>query len=185
MILGQIFRLSTRPSWNLTFIPKRSEWCFKSQELLRYKWTQIKYKTSKLAQVLKRIQMSKNVTGVMVMNQDGMPVIMIIIFNILIYCFVSCSYISTLCTMFAFVMNQDHILVIVIIVFNIGHFGHLHILLVVACVLLILYVLQGVFYCEVNLNHNTHKWLLGTSKKNTLYYCILFVCLFNSRGNTL
>ena len=45
------------------------------------------YKTliPKLAQVLKRIQMSKNVTGVMVMNQDGMPVIMIIIFNCLIY----------------------------------------------------------------------------------------------------
>ena len=101
--------------------------------------------------------MSKNVTGVMVMNQDGMPVIMIIIFNILIYCFVSCFYISTLCPMFAFVMNQDHISVIVIIVFNIGHFGHRHILLVLACVLLILYVLQGVFYCEVNLNHNTHK----------------------------
>ena len=51
--------------------------------------------TPKLGQVLKRIQMSKNVTGVMVMNQDGMPVIMIIIFNILIYCFVSCFYIST------------------------------------------------------------------------------------------
>ena len=30
-------------------------------------------------QVLKRIQMSKNVTGVMVMNQDGMPVIIIVI----------------------------------------------------------------------------------------------------------
>ena len=30
-------------------------------------------------QVLKRIQMSKNVTGVMVMNQDGMPVIIIFI----------------------------------------------------------------------------------------------------------
>ena len=44
--------------------------------------------TPKLTQVLKRIQMSKNVTGVMVMNQDGMPVIMIIIFNILIlFCF--------------------------------------------------------------------------------------------------
>ena len=117
------------------------------------------YKTliPKLGQVLKRIQMSKNVTGVMVMNQDGMPVIMIIIFNCLIYFFVLCLYISTLCSMFAFVMNQDHISVIVIIVFNIGHFGHRHILLVLACVLLILYVLQGVFYCEVNLNHNTHK----------------------------
>ena len=33
-------------------------------------------------QVLKRIQMSKNVTGVMVMNQDGMPVIIIIITDI-------------------------------------------------------------------------------------------------------
>ena len=107
------------------------------------------YKTliPKLGQVLKRIQMSKNVTGVMVMNQDGMPVIMIIIFNILIYCFVSCLYISTLCSMFAFAMNQDQISVIVIIVFNIGHFGHRHILLVLAYVLLILYVLQGVFYC--------------------------------------
>ena len=31
------------------------------------------------SQVLKRIQMSKNVTGVMVMNQDGMPVILILI----------------------------------------------------------------------------------------------------------
>ena len=40
--------------------------------------------TPTLGQVLKRIQMSKNVTGVMVMNQDGMPVIMIIVFNILI-----------------------------------------------------------------------------------------------------
>ena len=34
-------------------------------------------------QVLKRIQMSKNVTGVMVMNQDGMPVIIIIIIIII------------------------------------------------------------------------------------------------------
>ena len=101
--------------------------------------------------------MSKNVTGVMVMNQDGMPVIMIIIFNCLVYFFVLCLYYVSLCFMFAFVMNQDHISVTVIIVFKIGHFGHRHILLVLACVLLILYVLQGVFYCEVNLNHNTHK----------------------------
>ena len=79
--------------------------------------------------------MSKNVTGVMVMNQDGMPVIVIIIFNCLIYFFVLCLYISTLCSMFAFAMKQDRMPVIVIIIFNIGHFGHRYILLDLACFL--------------------------------------------------
>ena len=111
IILDQILRLSTKPSWiwhSYQSFPGGVSRVKSFWDIGELK-SDYKSLTPKLGQVLKRIQMSKNVTGVMVMNQDGMPVIMIIIFNILLYCFVSCFYISTLCSMFAFAMNQPHI----------------------------------------------------------------------------
>ena len=99
MIHDQIPRLSTKPSWNWHLYQSLKLWMVYRESRAFRDTGELKldYKTliPKLGQVLKRIQMSKNVTGVMVMNQDGMPVIMIIIFNCLIYFFVLCFYIST------------------------------------------------------------------------------------------
>ena len=184
MILDQILRLSTEPSWNLTFIPKRSEWCFKSQELLRYWWTQVRLQESH-SQTYSGTQEDSDEQechrgdgdepGRHAGDHDYHFQHPHILFCFMFLYFYFMYYVCICNEPGPHIGDRDH---------RFQHWSFWPSSYIAGCVLLILYVLQGVFYCEVNLNHNTHKWLLGTSKKNTLCYCILFVCLFNSRGNT-
>ena len=142
MIHDQILRLSTKPSWNWHLYQSFLNGVSRITSFSRYWWTQVRLQNSH-SQTWSGTQEDSDEQechrgdgdepGRHAGEHEYCFQHLRTYIVLCLYFFV--FYISTLYTILAFVMNQDRMPVIVIIIFNIGHFGHRHVLLVLACVL--------------------------------------------------